>query len=288
MNAWLVFCLLLLPVSLWAQPKIVTTFSVLEGIARELAASDLEVANLVPGGSDPHLFEPGPRDFHAVRGVRLLIANGLHFEPWLDKLLRARATEPAVVYATRTIRPRTVKARGLDIADPHAWNAPGELLAYIEVIRDAMVQHFPTYERAIHQRAAFLLARIRSIDHEFAAKFARLPPTGRVMLTTHDAAGYIAKAYNITALAPVGLSTTEDFTAGDLTRLLRQVQRYEVKVIFTEPSHHRVLSEKLAARARLGLGETLYLDGLSAPGGRADTLDKMLRHNLNALWQAMQ
>jgi zinc/manganese transport system substrate-binding protein len=109
-----------------------------------------------------------------------------------------------------------------------------------------------------------------------------------VLLTTHDAAGYLAKTYSIKAPAPIGLSTSDDFKTADLSRLLSDIDKYKVKVIFTEPSYHKVLSERLAMKANIQLGPELYLDGLSVKGGPADTVERMLNHNLESILVSME
>ncbi|NJM09844.1 MAG: zinc ABC transporter solute-binding protein [Bdellovibrionaceae bacterium] len=285
---WIVLLALFVQTSAFAKDKVVTTFSVLEDIVLHLSDDEIEVVNLVPGGTDPHLFEPGPRELNKVREAKILFANGLHFEPWLDHLVKASPDGLIVVYASRDVKPRTLGEHGLHIEDPHAWNSPKELVSYIQVVADELAKAFPKEAVDVRRRAKDFIAKIESIHTHFAKKFEQTPESKRVLLTTHDAAGYLAKAYSIRTISPIGLSTSEDFKTADLSRLLADINRYKVKMIFTEPSHHKVLSERLAAKAKLRLGAELYLDGLSAKGGPADTVEKMLNHNLESILVSME
>ena len=108
-----------------------------------------------------------------------------------------------------------------------------------------------------------------------------------MLLTTHEAAGYLCQRYKIRLLTPLGLSTTEEVRPADLAQLLEDIQKYKVKTLFSENGHNQILAEKIVAKAKVKLGGTIYLDGLSDVGGPADTVEKMLRYNLNLIYQSM-
>jgi zinc/manganese transport system substrate-binding protein len=271
-----------------AKPKVVTTFSVLEDIVSQLTNDDVDLINLVPAGVDPHLFEPGPKEISKIREARIIFSNGLHFEPWLERLIQTSSESRTVVFASRKARPRLIVEKGLQVADPHAWNSPPELISYIQVVSEELSKAFPKETGEIGQRSRDLIGKVEAIHARFATRFSQVPKSKRVLLTTHDAAGYLAKTYSIKSLAPIGLSTSDDFKTADLSRMLSDIERYKVKVIFTEPSYHRVLSERLAAKANIQLGPELYLDGLSVKGGPADTVERMLNHNLESILDSME
>jgi zinc/manganese transport system substrate-binding protein len=288
MKLWLILSILLSHSCVFAKAKVVTTFSVLENIADHLVDDEIEVINLVDGGIDPHLFEPGPKDINQVRGARILFANGLHFEPWLDRLVKASPKDLVVVYVSKNIKPRQLSEHGLRLVDPHAWNSPRELVSYIQVMSEELSKAFPKQSAAIQKRASNFISQIESIDAKFTKEFSRIPSEKRVLLTTHDAAGYLAVDYQIKTVAPIGLSTSDDFKTADLTNLISQIKLYKIEVIFTEPSHHKVLTERLAAKTNLKLGPELYLDGLSDKNGAGNTVEKMLTHNLGSILASMK
>ena len=99
---------------------------------------------------------------------------------------------------------------------------------------------------------------------------------------------YIATDYNIISLAPIGLSTSEEFRTKDLADLIGNIKKYDIKVIFSEKSHHQILSEKLANKAKLKLGNPLFLDGLSLPGEGASNVEDMLNYNLGQIIGSMK
>lgn len=84
----------------FAQLKVVTTFSVIEDLVKNIGPSHLEITNLVPPGEDPHLFEPKPKDIEKVRSADIIFANGFMFEPWLNKLISSSKTKAKVSIVT--------------------------------------------------------------------------------------------------------------------------------------------------------------------------------------------
>ena len=243
---------------------------------------------MVSGGIDPHMFEPGPREVKQVRSAKILFANGLYFEPWLDNLVKTASNDLTLIYASKEVKVRKMKDGDKLTKDPHAWNSPAELIVYIKVITDALVKNFPDKSSSIKQRSSKFIKKVRAINTKFSRGFSKVKAENQVMLTTHDAAGYIADTFGIKSISPLGLSTAEDFKTADLKKLLEQIKAYKVKVIFTEPNHHKILSERLAQKTQLKLGPELYLDGLSPKGGPADTVEKMLNHNLSLILASMK
>ena len=79
-----------LPLSLQAAEKIsvVTSFSILADMTREVGGEHIELTNLVGPDADAHLYEPSPDDAQALLRADLIIANGLGFEGWMQRLLK--------------------------------------------------------------------------------------------------------------------------------------------------------------------------------------------------------
>src|SRR5690554_22218 len=63
------------------QPlRVVTTFTILQDIAREIGGDDVEIHNLVPTGTAPHEYEPLPIDMKRTSDADVLFYNGLNLE----------------------------------------------------------------------------------------------------------------------------------------------------------------------------------------------------------------
>jgi zinc/manganese transport system substrate-binding protein len=266
-----------------AKLKVVTTFSVIEDLVRTIGTDSVEVTNLVPAGEDPHLFEPKPADLEKVKAADLIFANGLMFEPWLNKLVSSSKTKAKVSIVSFKISPRQLIEDGHSVSDPHAWNSPRQILKYIDAISERLVLELPQDRVQIVKNSENLKTQINNIYKKYKIIFEQIPASKRAILTTHDAGSYLCEDFGIRSISPIGISTSEEFKTQDLVKLIEDVKTYSIKVIFSEKSHHQILSEKLSHKVNLKLGKPLYLDGLSDKSEPASTVLKMFSYNLEQI-----
>ena len=67
--------------------------------------------------ADPHDYEPTPADNAKFTGAKLVVENGLDYDPWADKAVATLDTKPAVVNGGKVV--------GLENGDnPHIWYGP--------------------------------------------------------------------------------------------------------------------------------------------------------------------
>ena len=103
------------------------------------------------------------------------------------------------------------------------------------------------------------------------------------MITTHDAFGYFAHEYGIAVLAPQGVSTESEASAGDVAKLIGQIRAAHVTALFLENISDPRLIEQIARETGVKPGGELFSDALSPPDGPAPTYAAMMRHNVELL-----
>src|SRR3546814_7556476 len=123
------------------------------------------------------------------------------------------------------------------------------------------------------------LDRIADLDRESRERMAAIPASRRKIITSHDAFGYFGAAYGIAFIAPVGISTADEPSAGEVAALIRQIREQDIHAIFVENISDPRLIEQIARETGAVIGGTLYSDALSEPGGPADTYLRMFGHN---------
>src|SRR5688572_7647163 len=87
------------------KPVAVATFSILADLTQRVAGDHAQVLALVGPNGDAHVFEPGPKESAELAGADLLIANGLGFEPWLQRLEDASGFKGTVIVASDGVAP---------------------------------------------------------------------------------------------------------------------------------------------------------------------------------------
>lgn len=283
-----VVLLLCLPVSLSAAEKarVVTTFSILADITREIGGDDIQLTNLVGADADAHVFEPAPAQVRAVLEADLVIANGLGFEPWLERLLANGEARGTRIDASKGVVPMTVLEDDQRLVDPHAWQSLGNAEIYARNITQALVQLVPARAAAFEARRDSWLGRLGALRQSIAPRLMALPPERRRVLTSHDAFGYFAQEWRLQFLAAQGVSDAAEPSAAEVAGLIRQLRTEGVRAIFVENIRDARLVKQIAEEAGARVGGTLYSDALAAEGP-ASTYLGMYRQNVERLLQAL-
>lgn len=267
---------------------VVASFSILGDLVKVVGGDRVSVTTLVGPGEDAHVFEPQPSDAKAIAQSKLLVVNGLGFEPWANKLARAAAYQGITVVASQGIKGRTLAdEHGHAEGDPHAWQNPNNVVRYVRNIAAALTQVDPAGARLYKDRADAYAKELQELDTWAKTQFAAIPAAKRKVITSHDAFGYFAAQYQITFLAPQGISTEAEPSAQGVARLIRQIQREKIRAVFVENMANAKLITQLSRDAGVTLGAALYADALSAPGQPGATYLDMVRHNVRALAAGM-
>ena len=288
MRVLLVLFSLLLSMSLSAAEKlqVVTSFSILADMTRQIGGDHVQITNMVGPDADAHTYEPTPDDAKALLRAKLIIKNGLGFEPWLDRLVTSTETSAPVISASHGVIPRSLEEDGQAIPDPHAWHNLANAELYVGNITKALVAADPANKADYERHSQAYLKKIYALLAEAKAKFAALPAGHRKIVTSHDAFGYLGQAYGIDFMAPQGLSTEREPSAAEVAALITQIRQEKVKAVFMENIKDARLLKQIADESGARIGGTLYSDALAA-SGPASTFTGLFEYNLNTLCKAL-
>ncbi len=269
---------------------VMASFSILGDLVRVVGGDRVTVSTLVGPDEDAHVFEPKPSDAKNLLQTRLLVVNGLGFEPWAQKLSRAAGYQGQTLVASRGVAVRaTNTSHGADRAqtDPHAWQDPTQVVLYVRNIAAALSQLDPAGATAYQSRSEAYAAELQALDTLAKAQFAPLTASQRQVITSHDAFGHFGARYGIRFLAPQGLSTATEPSAQQVAQLIRQIQREKIRAVFIENMSNPKLLAQLSRDAGTTVGPALYVDALSAPNGPAGSYLQLMRHNITTLARGM-
>lgn len=298
------FFVLLVILGLFVQPspclaetlRVVTSFSILADMTREIGGDAVAVQSLVGPNQDMHGFTPTPGDIKELANAQLIIVNGLGFEGWLRRAVTASGTKAKVIEATVGITPLAIDESDHDhhhdhdhaAFDPHAWQDVSLARVYAKNIATALQAALPEQATIIATRAKTYDTKLADLDKEIKDSFAAISPDRRKVITHHDAFGYFAKAYGIEFHSPLGIGTANAAKASDIIALQRQIKAEGIKAVFLENFGSPKLMQQLAQDTGVELGGILYGDALSDASGPAANYIAMIRHNATAIQVAMQ
>ncbi|MGF1447510.1 MAG: metal ABC transporter solute-binding protein, Zn/Mn family [Pikeienuella sp.] len=263
--------------------RVVASFSIL-GDMVEVVAGDLAVVTTIVGpDADAHVYQPNVADARAVAEADVIFVNGLGFETWSETLIAESGTEARIHVATEGVTPIEVEGE----TDPHAWNSLKNGMIYVQNIEAALTEAMPDQADAIAANADTYIAELKALDAEAGAKLAALPENRRTVVTAHDAFGYLADAYGLTFLAPIGIDTEAEPSARELATLITQLKSEGAAALFVENITSPALVQQISEETGIEIGGRLYSDALSDRGGPATSYLAMYRHNLSVLIDAL-
>ncbi|OYW58594.1 MAG: ABC transporter substrate-binding protein [Rhizobiales bacterium 17-65-6] len=294
-----------------AAPKlpVVASFSILGDFVKNVGGDRIALTTIVGPNGDSHVYQPTPADAKKIAAAKVVFVNGLGFEGWMDRLVKASGTKATVIVATKGITPRERtatepqeedehdhgKAKGKGKAhahdhgpiDPHAWQSIANAKIYVANIRDGLIAADPAGKAEYEANAAAYLAKLDALEAQVKASVAAIPADRRVIITSHDAFGYFGDAYGVKLLAPEGVSTETEASAKDVGRIIRQIKSQKVPAVFLENVTNPKLVDRIAKESGAKVGGTLYSDALSDDKGPAPTYIDMMQSNVQKLSSAL-
>jgi zinc/manganese transport system substrate-binding protein len=292
--------------ALAAPVKVVATFTILGDMVRQIGGDEVAVTTLVGPDGDAHVYEPTPADARALGAADLVVVNGLGMEGWIDRLVKASGYKGPVTVTSTGVKPiagaeepeepeehghdghgHDDHGHGHGAYDPHAWQSVANAKIYADNILKGLVAAAPDKAAVLRANHAAYEAKLDAVEAEIKATLKPIPRKDRKIVTSHDAFGYYGKAYGVTFLAPVGMSTESEAAAGDIARMIRQIKKEKIKAVFVENIADPRLLEQISRETGARIGGRVYSDALSAADGPAATYVDMMRQNLHQFAKAL-
>ncbi|MDR2374146.1 MAG: anchored repeat ABC transporter, substrate-binding protein [Bifidobacteriaceae bacterium] len=165
--------------------------------------------------------------------------------------------------------------------DPHLWQNVRNAMAYVQLIRDTLIGADPAGARDYAANTAAYLAELAQTDTYVRDTTATIPEANRYLITTHDAFGYLAHAYDIQVAGFVTPNPAAEPSLADRRKLSQTLRTLRVPAVFLEPNHiarANVLTE-LAAEQDVKVC-LIYGDALD---DRVTSYVEMMRFNADSL-----
>lgn len=294
-------CLLFLPAAapVLAQQSrkltVVATTNIVGDTVRQVVGDAAEVVTLMAPGVDPHLYRATQSDLRRLSEADVIFYNGLHLEGRMEDVLaqmaRRKPTFAVTEYMTADELLASADFGGM--YDPHVWFDVSLWIKAVERIRDAMAAVDGARADYYAANAARFIEELRALDEEVAATFAAVPAQRRVLVTAHDAFGYLGARYGVEVVALQGISTEAEFGLADVRSLVDLLVERQLGVVFVETSvsPRGIQAVVEGARARghqVQVGGELYSDSLGAAGTPEGTYVGMIRYNVQLMAAAMR
>ncbi|MCT8594945.1 metal ABC transporter substrate-binding protein, partial [Glaesserella parasuis] len=265
------------------QFKVVTTFTVIQDIAQNVAGDKAVVESITKPGAEIHDYQPTPQDIVKAQSADLVLWNGMNLESWFERFFAQVKDKPAVV-VTEGIEPISIyEGPYKDKPNPHAWMSTKNALIYIENIRQALVKYDPANAEAYNANAKAYADKIVALDQPLRERLAKVPEAQRWLVTSEGAFSYLARDYGFRELYLWAINQDEQGTPKQIRKVIDQVRKHQIPVVFSESTISDKPAKQVAKESKARYGGVLYVDSLSTKDGKVPTYIDLLNVTVSTI-----
>ncbi len=263
--------------------RVVTTFTVIQDIAQNVAGDAAIVESITRPGAEIHNFQPGPRDIVKAQSADLVLWNGMNLEAWFERFFQNVRDVPQVVVSDGVEPIEIGDGPYSGRPNPHGWMSPANALVYVENIRRALVEHDPASAATYDANAAAYAAQIQAIDAPLRERLAQIPEGQRWLVTSEGAFSYLARDYGLRELYLWPINADQQGTPQQVRAVIDAVRANAIPVVFSESTVSDAPARQVASETGAAYGGVLYVDSLSEPDGPVPTYLKLLEVTVDTI-----
>ncbi len=257
--------------------KVVTTFTVIQDIAQNVAGNAAEVVSITKPGAEIHNYQPTPRDIDKAQSANLIIWNGMYLERWFKRFFQQIKDVPSIV-ASKGVKPLSIyEGPYSGKPNPHAWMSIENAMIYIENIRKALVKYDPKNASTYNANAKAYSKKVAAMRGPIYQALKNIPKEQRFLVTSEGAFSYLAKDFNLKELYLWPINADQQGTPRQIRKLIDKVRKNKIPVVFSESTISDKPAKQVAKETGARYGGVLYVDSLSRPGGKVPTYIDLLK-----------
>lgn len=267
-----------------AKPKrVVTTFTIIQDIAQNVAGTAAIVESITKPGAEIHEYEPTPLDIVKAQSADLVLWNGMGLERWFEKFFGSVRDVPSVVLS-EGIEPLNIgEGPYTGKPNPHSWMAPANAIIYVENIRRALTEIDPANAAIYAANAAAYTAKLQAIDAPIREKLATIPADQRWLVSSEGAFSYLIRNYDMKEVYLWPVNADSEGTPQQVRKVIDLVRKNKIPVVFSESTISDKPIRQVAKETKARYGGVLYVDSLTDDEGPAPTYLKMLEYNAQTI-----
>ncbi|WP_442956352.1 MULTISPECIES: metal ABC transporter substrate-binding protein [unclassified Pantoea] len=257
--------------------KVVTTFTVIADMAKNVAGDAAEVTSITKPGAEIHEYQPTPGDIRRAQGADLILVNGFNLELWFSRFYQRLKGVPQVT-VTEGIEPLGITEGPYNgKPNPHAWMSPDNALIYVDNIRKALQKYDPANAAVYQANADRYKTQIQQTLAPMRAEIEKLPENQRWLVTSEGAFSYLARDLGLKELYLWPINADQQGTPQQVRKVIDAVRANHIPTIFSESTISAKPAQQVAREAGIHYGGVLYVDSLSNSDGPVPTYLDLLR-----------
>jgi len=257
--------------------KVVTTFTVIADMARNVAGDTAEVASVTRPGAEIHGYQPTPRDLLKAQDADLILWNGLNLERWFEQFFSNLSDVPSAVVSDGVV-PMAIAGGDYDgKPNPHAWMALSSAEIYVDNIARAMSAADPANADVYAANAEAYKKQIADVIGPLRDAVRALPEERRWLVTSEGAFSYLARDFGLREVYLWPINADQQGTPKQVKAVIDAVREHKIPAVFSESTVSDKPARQVARETGAHYGGVLYVDSLSEPDGAVPTYLDLLR-----------
>lgn len=270
--------------------EVVTTYSIIYDIVKNVGGDHVEIHSLAPIGSNPHEYDPLPLDVQKTTDADAVFYNGLNLEAgnaWFDNLMKTAGKtgkDAPVFKVSEGVKAKHLTTKGKESEeDPHAWLDIRNGIIYAENVRDALIKVDPKHKEDYKKNAEEYISKLEELHQSAVESFNKIPKEKRLLITSEGAFKYFSEAYDFEAGYIWEINSENQGTPQQVSTVVDFIRSREVKVLFLETSIDPRSMEMVSRETGIPIGGKVFTDSLGKPGEDGDTYLRMMEWNIQTI-----
>lgn len=257
--------------------KVVTTFTILQDMAQNVAGDNAQVVSITKPGAEIHDYSPTPQDIVRASGADLILYNGFNLERWFEQFLAHLGDMPSATL-TDGIEPISITEGDYEgTANPHAWMGVENAMIYVDNIRDALASHDPDNAESYRANAERYKTEIRDAIQPMRDRIARIPDNQRWLVSCEGAFSYLTRDFDMKELYLWPINAEQTGTPKQVREVVDGVKTHDIPAVFCESTVNTSPAEQIARDTGARYAGVLYVDSLSRADGPVPTYLDLLK-----------
>lgn len=271
------------PEAMAAKKRIVTTFTIIQDMAQNVAGDAAIVESITKPGAEIHGYEPTPQDIVKAQRADLVLWNGLNLERWFERFFANLRKVPSVVLSEGIDPMGIEEGPYTGKPNPHAWMSPRNALIYVENIRKALVKIDPQNAATYNANARAYSARFAALEKRVRAELERIPADRRWLVTSEGAFPYLGRDFGLKELFLWAVNADQQGTPQQVRKVIDGVRQHRIPVVFSESTVSDKPARQVVRETGARYGGVLYVDSLTGPNGPAATYFELMEYNARTI-----
>ena len=263
--------------------KVITTFTVIADMAKNVAGDAADVSSITKPGAEIHEYQPTPGDIKRAQGAQLILSNGLNLELWFARFYQHLSGVPEVT-VSNGVKPMGITEGPYNgKPNPHAWMSAENALIYVDNIRDALVKYDPDNTATYQKNAENYKAQIRQTLDPLRDALAKIPADKRWLVTSEGAFSYLARDNDLKELYLWPINADQQGTPKQVRKVIDAIREHHIPAVFSESTVSDKPARQVARESGAHYGGVLYVDSLSGEKGPVPTYISLINMTVDTI-----